>query len=151
MEISQKEALVNVLNQFSEIEKNNAESNRFSYIFSKAWLFIKLGPDKYRKNDAFNQPPSDFDDEILEILMKGCRQVLKGFGMSKEKPFTELDVLGFSGLFKMFHFHEIKRQCKHGFILNGNKGALDCITFQHLMDGSQIVYFNFCQYPSLID
>ena len=42
MEISQIEALNKVVNQFSEEEKSSVESNRFGYIFSKAWLYIKL-------------------------------------------------------------------------------------------------------------
>ena len=149
MEISQIEALNKVVNQFSEEEKSSVESNRFGYIFSKAWLYIKLGPVKYRKNDAFDQPPSDFDDEDLEIIAHGCRQVLEGIGLTKEKPFTNLDVMGFSALFRLFHFQNVQRQCRHGFMLNGKSGALDCITFQHLMDGSQVVYFNFCEYPPI--
>jgi hypothetical protein len=149
MTINQKEALIKVINQFSQEEKSVVESNRYGYIFSKAWLYSKLGPEKYRKNDAFNQPPSDFDKVDLEIIAHGCRQVLEGIGMTKEKPFTGLNVMGFSALFRMFHFQNVERQCKHGFMLNGKSGALDCITFQHLMDGSQVVYYNFCEYPPI--
>ena len=149
MESSQIEALNKVVNQFSEEEKSSVESNRFGYIFSKAWLYIKLGPEKYRKNDAFNQPPSDFDKDDLEIIAHGCKQVLEGIGLTKEKPFTSLDVMGFSALFRLFHFQNVQRQCNHSFMLNGKSGALDCITFQHLMDGSQVVYFNFCEYPPI--
>ena len=148
MEINQKEALKKAMNQFSEAEKSIAEANRYGYVFSKAWLYLKLGPEKYRKNDAFKQPPLDFDDQDLEILSNGCRQVLEGIGLTKEKPFTELDVMGFSALFELFHFQQIKRQCQHACILNGKKGALDSITFQHVIDGTKVVYYNFCEYPA---
>lgn len=148
MEISHKEAKNKLINQFSDAEKIIAEKNRYFYIAEKAFLFLKLGPEKYRKNDAFKQPPLDFDDQDLEILANGCRQVLEGIGLTKEKPFTGLDVQGFYGLFALFHFKNIQRQCKHGFILNGSKGALDCITFQHLVDGTKVVYLNFCEYPA---
>jgi hypothetical protein len=148
MEISHKEALNKLINQFSDAEKRIAESNRYFYIFEKAWLYLKLGPEKYRKNDAFKQPPLDFDDQDLEILANGCRQILEGIGLTKEKPFTELDVMGFNALFRLFHFENVQRQCKHGFIINDTKGALDSITFQHVIDGSQVVYYNFCEYPA---
>jgi hypothetical protein len=148
MESSQTALLDKTINQFSEKEKNLVDSNRFVYIFSKAWLYTKLGPEKYRKDDAFNQPPVDFDHEDLEVLANGCRQVLEGVGLTIEKPFTEIDVMGFSALFRLFHFKNIQRKCKHGFIFNGKRGALDSITFQHVIDGSKVVYYNFCEYPS---
>ncbi len=148
MESSQTALLDKIIYQFSEKEKNLVDSNRFVYIFSKAWLYTKLGPEKYRKDDAFNQPPVDLDHEDLEVLANGCRQVLEGVGLTIEKPFTELDVMGFSALFRLFHFKNIQRKCKHGFIFNGKTGALDCITFQHVIDGSKVVYYNFCEYPS---
>ncbi len=148
MESSQTALLDKIINQFSEKEKNLVDSNRFVYIFSKAWLYTKLGPEKYRKDDAFNQPPVDLDHEDLEVLANGCRQVLEGVGLTIEKPFTELDVMGFSALFRLFHFKNIQRKCKHGFIFNGKTGALDSITFQHVIDGSKVVYYNFCEYPS---
>ena len=133
MESSQKALLDKTINQFSEKEKNLVDSNRFVYIFSKAWLYTKLGPEKYRKDDAFNQPPIDLDYEDLEVLANGCKQVLEGVGLTIDKPFTELDVMGFSALFRLFHFKNIQRKCKHGFIFNGKTGALDCITFQHVI------------------
>lgn len=148
MESTQTALLDKIINQFSEKEKNLVDSNRFVYIFSKAWLYTKLGPEKYRKDDAFKQPSIDLDHEDLEILANGCRQVLDGIGLISEKPFTEIDVMGFSALFRLFHFKNIQRKCKHGFIFNGKTGALDCITFQHVIDGSKVVYYNFCEYPS---
>ena len=145
----QLESLDEVISKFTEEEKNCVDSNRFAYIFSKAWMYSKVGPEKYRKDDAFKQPPSDFDDEDLEIIANGCRQVLEGIGMTKEKPFTGLDVMGFSALFRLFHFKNVARQCEHGFIFNDKRGALDCITFEHVMDGSHVVYYNFCEYPAI--
>ena len=72
MNSSQIDALNRAINQFSEEEKILILPNRFAYIFSKAWLYMKLGPEKYRKTDAFNQPPSDLDKEDLEIIANGC-------------------------------------------------------------------------------
>jgi hypothetical protein len=48
------------------------------HVFSKAWLYIKLGAEKYRDNDAFDQPPSNFD-ECLSVsnLSELCGKVSK--------------------------------------------------------------------------
>jgi hypothetical protein len=142
------EALDKVINQFSEEEEELMFSNRFVYIFTKAWLYVKKGPEKYRKGDAFNEPPVDYNAEELEILLKACKQVLDGVGMSSEKPFTGIDVFGFNALFRLFHFENVKRTTKHQFMLGDKKGILDCITFEHAMDGEQVVYYNFCESPS---
>ena len=142
-------ALNKVIDQFSDEENNLVDSSRFPYIFTKAWLYLELGPEKYREDDAFNQPPADFYEEDLQILANGCKQVLEGIGLTSEKPFTNLDVMGFNALFRLFHFQNVRRKCKHGFIYKDKRGALDCITFEHIMDGSEIVYYNFCEYPSV--
>ena len=132
--------------KMTDEEKELMEKFRFGYIFFKAQLFLKIGPDKYRKDDAFQQPPIDFNSEDIEVLNDGCRQILNGVGLIPEKAFTNLDVSGFSALFRMFHFSSTSRETKYGFILNGKKGVLDQITFQHLMDGSVVTYYNFCEY-----
>ena len=144
MKISQKETLEQIISQFTEQELKIFETNRFGYIFAKAWLYIEIGPEKYRKIDFYQQPPSDFDTVDLAIITHGCNQVIDGIGMTKEKPFTGLDVSGFNALFKLFHFESIERKTEFKFTLNDKKGILDCITFQHLIDGSQVVYYNFC-------
>ena len=141
----QLDILKEITANFSEEERLLMESNRFAYIFSKAWLFLKIGAEKYRKNDAFNQPPLDFDEEDLQILANGCQQVLQGIGMTEQKPFTDLNVLGFYALFRLFHLDYIGRETKHNYVFNGKTGALDCITFEHIMDGTQVVYYNFCE------
>lgn len=130
--------------KMTDEEKELMEEFRFGYIYFKAQLFLEIGPEKYRKDDAFHQPPIDFDSNDIEILNNGCRQILDGAGLIPEKAFTNLDVSGFSALFRMFHFSSISRKTKYSFILNGKKGILDCITFEHQVDGSRVTYYNFC-------
>ena len=143
---NQLQALDEVINNFSEEEKLLMNTNQFAYIFSKAWMYLKMGPEIYRKRDAFNQPPSDFDDEELQIIANGCNQILKGIGMTEYNPLTNLDVFGFYNLFNLFHFENTSRKTKYKYIYNGKIGNLDCITFQHFMNDSQIVYYNFCEF-----
>jgi hypothetical protein len=147
MDTNLNEALDKVIDQFTEEEKELMFTNRFVYIFTKAWLYVKKGPEIYRKDDAFNEPPADYDAEELEILLKACKQVLEGIGMSSEKPFTGIDVFGFNALFRLFHFENVHRTTKHQFMLGDKRGILDCITFEHVMDREQVVYYNFCESP----
>jgi hypothetical protein len=143
---NQLQALDEVINNFSEEEKILMNTNQFAYIFSKAWMYLKMGPEIYRKHDAFNQPPSDFDHEELQIIANGCNQILKGIGMTEHNPLTNLDVFGFYNLFNLFHFENSSRKTNHNYTYNGKIGALDCITFQHIMNDSKIVYYNFCEF-----
>lgn len=142
---NQLQALDEVIRNFTEDEKQLMEANRFPYIFSKAWMYLKKGPNIYRKQDAFGEPSLDYEEEELQILAEGCNQILKGIGMTEEKPFTNLDVFGFYNLFRLFHFDYVSRKTNHSFIYDGKTGALDCITFEHAIDQSQIVYYNFCE------
>ena len=134
-----------LLEKMTEEEKALIEEFRFGYIYFKAQLFLEIGPEKYRKEDAFHQPPIDFDSNDIEILKNGCKQILDGAGLIPEKAFTNLDVLGFSALFRMFHFSSISRKTKYSFLLNGKKGVLDQITFEHVVDGTRVTYYNFCE------
>lgn len=144
--INQLQALDEVISNFTEDEKQIMDANRFPYIFSKAWMYLKKGPEIYRKQDAFGEPSLDYDEEELQILADGCNQILRGIGMTEQKPFTNLDVFGFYNLFSLFHFNYVSRKTNHSFILDGKSGALDCITFKHFIDDSTIVYYNFCEY-----
>jgi hypothetical protein len=130
---------------FSDADQTLAIQNRFPYIYSKAALFLKMKPEIYRKNDFFSQPPADFDEEDIAILKHGCEQVLEGKGLKKENPFTGLGVLGFSALMRLFHFERVSRQTFHTYQHEGRSGILDCITFRHMVEDSDVVYYNFCE------
>lgn len=142
----QIEELDKILETFSELEKDKMLENRFAYIFAKAYQFVHLGVEDYRKNDAFQQPPIACDDAVLEKINEGCHQILAGRGLVPEKAFVNLDVDGFYALFRMFHFENISRESKHGFEIDEVEGILDCITFEHIMDKSVVSYYNFCEY-----
>ena len=87
MENSSFAALNKVIDQFSDEENNLVDSSRFPYIFTKAWLYLELGPEKYREDDAFNQPPADFDEEDLEntldMIISGAKRFVKNLGFIK--------------------------------------------------------------------
>jgi hypothetical protein len=129
----------------TEADRQTAQENRFPYIYSKAALFLKMKPEIYRKNDFFGQPPAEFDEEDIAILKHGCQQVLEGKGFKKENPFTGLDVFGFSALMRLFHFQQLSRKTFHTYEHEERTGILDCITFRHLVEDTEVVYYNFCE------
>jgi hypothetical protein len=139
-------SLDEVMDTMSEEHQLQALDNQFPYLFTKAEVFLKVGPEVYRKEDFFGQPKTT-DSEELEMIKNGCFQLCHGKGLSAENPFTDLDVSGFNYLMRLFHFESESRKTRHGITINGQRGALDCITFKHVMDGRTATYFNFCVYP----
>lgn len=136
-----------IMNKKSDAENQILLDNQFPYIFTKAFRYLKIGPEKYRKQDFFKQPPIDLDSEELEVLTSGCKQILQGIGFSESEPFTNLDVSGFYNLMRLFHFQYTDRTTKHSFVLNNKKGILDCISFKHYVDDNRTcVLYNFCCY-----
>ena len=115
---------------------------KFPYVMTKANSFLEDGPEKYRLNDAFGLPSDQSTKEDLESIKIGCEQIMDGKGFLPEWPFTNLGVGGFYELFKMFHFKSIKRKTKR----LGIGKMIDEITFEHIVDGSQVTYFNFIEY-----
>lgn len=121
--------------------------NRFPYLVAKANLYLKLGHIKYREVDYFSEP-SNIDSENLLLLERGCNQIILGHGLLKEKPLYDLGVIGCSALFELFHFRKISRRSYYKCFYNGKKGVIDELTFGHVVDGSEIVYYNFCNYST---
>ncbi len=121
-----------------------AEENQFVYLFSKAYLFLKMGPEAYRNQDFFDQPSEDTDPSVLEAISNGCRQILSGRGFSAEEPLTGLGISGFYALMDLFHF-KLGRQSIAG-RMEGRRGMLDRMEMCHVMDERPCVLFNFVAY-----
>lgn len=132
-----------VLSKLSDKEVADLDLSRVGYIFSKAELFLKIGVEKYRASDAFGQPLFTYEKHLLS---DGCSQILKGFGLTQDRPLRNLGVSGFNNLFSMFHFKLSSRTTKYGFYIEEErvKGILDCITLEHVIDGHKVTYYNLC-------
>jgi hypothetical protein len=118
--------------------------NQFPYIFTKAELYIKIGPDNYRKEDFFQQPPLKLDTTDMESIRYGCEQIIEGRGFDHKTPLYGLGVSGFYRLMELFHFQFESRKTKYSFIHEEEKGALDIMTFTHQMDDRKATLFHFC-------
>jgi hypothetical protein len=135
-----------ILDKLTEQEQEYALENQLPYFFSKANLFLKIGYEKYRLGDYYKQPPADATNKELELLKSGCQQVIEGKGLFSNNPFVNLDVSGFSSLLRLFHFKEESRKTKHKVEFDSKRGALDCITFVHVISKQKTTLFNFCEY-----
>ncbi len=113
-------------------------NNQLPYIITKALHYIEIGPDRYRVDDAFQMPLEEWVSEDLEILMKGCNQVVKGIGFTSERPFTDLGVRGFTLLFSLFHFEIIGKSTKY----LGVGRILDQIKVKHVINPGEATFYN---------
>lgn len=135
------EIMDRVSESFTDEENDLFIKCRFPYVMTKAHSFLREGPEVYRSNDAFGFPLESWSKEDLELIKKGCRQILEGIGFTADRPFKGLGVRGFYILFNMFHFDSAARKTKR---LDLGK-MLDEITFEHVVDGGRVTYFNFVE------
>lgn len=133
-----------ILDKLNKEEQLQLIENQFAYLFTKAELFLRLGPEKYRKTDFFKLPPLDSTSEELEILKLGCLQIIDGKGFSESSPLTDIDVSGLNQLMRLFHFESESRSTNYQYSFNELEGILDCITFRHIVDGRKAIIFNLC-------
>ena len=126
-----------LIDKFSNEDTNLCLENRFPYLYTKAYYFIKDGAEAYASSDAFKLPDSSFNGEDLELLKLGCNQLLEGRGFSSKNPFTNLGIRGCHKLFELFHFEFVNQTATK---VDG--GMLDKMTFKHVMDKREINYYN---------
>jgi hypothetical protein len=136
------ERMDRLMDGLSEEEKRLFSENRFPYILSKADLYLRIGPEKYRSKDFFGMPDVEWNKDELEIIADGCRQIQQGREFTPEKPFTGLDVMGFSQLFSLFHFENTGRETTRP----GPGKFLDKMEMSHLMEGGKVTYYNLVEY-----
>lgn len=131
-----------LLNELSVKEKELFATNGYGYIYSKAKLFLKIGPKEYLAKDFFEIDVSDLDEEDFEILKNGCEQILKGKGLTAENPFENLGVLGFAKLFEVFHFEVSRIETARP----DSEKFLDRMLVVHMVEGYESECYNLVKY-----
>ena len=129
--------------QLPEVLQLHALDQQLPYIATKAVRYLEVGPEEYRNSDAFGQPATTDVDELAAI-QRGCEQLIECRGLHAEAPLTDLGVGGFYGLLALFHFKMKDRTTAHGHVHDGQKGALDTVTFEHAVSGMTATFLNFC-------
>ncbi len=107
-------------------------------------MYLKLGPDNYRKEDFFQQPPLNVATKDMESIRYGCEQIIEGRGFDHKTPLQGFGVSGFYRLMELFHFQFESRKTKYSFKYEEEKGALDILTFAHQVDDGKATLFHFC-------
>lgn len=134
-----------LIDTFSDEQKKSSEKNRFIYIYTKAYLFLKQGHKIYFKNDFFGNNFLSWDLAEVELVKSGCEQILKGKGLTAEQPFTNLGVFGFANLFYLLHFTNAGRKTIK--IKKDNKILfMDQIDFEHIVEGGLVRYYNLVEH-----
>jgi hypothetical protein len=127
-----------LMDTLNEKDSELFESNRAPYIITKAHHYLTVGPEEYRSKDAFKLPVVNWSTSELKQIESGCKQILLGSGFREKHPIQHLCIKEFYLLFKLFHFKPVKQKAKS----LGNGNILDEITFEHIMDGSKVTYYN---------
>ena len=129
--------LETLINQFSDEETKLCLENRFPYLYTKAYYFLRDGAETYANSDALNFPDSSFNSKDLELLKLGCQQILKGNGFTFKNPFKNLGIRGCHKLFELFHFEFLNQT-----VTKVPDGMLDKMIFKHVVDNKEVIYYN---------
>ena len=132
--------IIAIRDQLNADDQKQFSDSQFAYIYYKADRYLKVGAKEYRKKDMYSMPDSDWDQKGLDLISKGCTQVIAGNGFIQSKPFKDIGVLGVHILFSLFNFEVIAVNTIN---IDGKK-VLDKIKLRHLQNEfeNDIIYYN---------
>ena len=116
----------------------------FFYIHYKSFEYLQLGPEKYRETDFFHSPPKYWDQERLERLKQGCKQILDWRGSSSDIALEHIGIEGFHDLCHLFHFKIVAQKI----VSSDEQTYLDEMQLEHLVDKKKkLILYNKVQNP----
>ena len=114
-----------------------------AYIHTKACIYLKEGPKKYRKEDYFHMPKSR-SKKTLALIKSGMKQIAEWKGWNQENPLTKIGIKGFYSLMATFHFQLVSQKTIP--IKNADDDKiyriLDEMTMKHVINNETIVLYN---------
>lgn len=119
-----------------------ADSNApagWSYIVSKAHLYLQIGPDRYRKADALGMPSADWDDDDLAAIESCFRQITEGRGYSKDNPVEGVGIGGFYAALYTLHFRLAEQRAT---LVDDSQAFIDEMVFEHLTKDLTLTLYN---------
>jgi hypothetical protein len=119
----------------------------FLYLRTKADIYLRRGPDRYREIDAFDMPPKDTSPEMLVVLKHAMEQLSQNIGGTPDEPLSGLGIEGFYLLMTTLHF-DLASQRIHQ---KTTDSILDEMIMAHRMTGQTIRLFNKVLSPLLAD
>ncbi len=118
--------------------------SKWVYMASKAQLYLEIGPEIYRRDDAFDMPDPEWDEEILDAIEICFRQLVEGTGLSREQPMVNVGIRGFNAAMATLHFEVVSQSA---FIMETEEAFLDKMDLRHWVDGEEITLYNRVDYP----
>ena len=113
-------------------------SESFMYLHGKAEQYLEKGVESYRNLDAFEMPPKEWDEEVLDKVRSGMEQIFNLRGHSPESPLEGLGIRGFYALLETFHF-ELLLQAVVG---QDETTFLDEMHMNHQITGQKLTLYN---------
>lgn len=111
----------------------------WSYILTKAGLYLRLGPDRYRKADFFGLPRADWDDDLLAEIESCFRQFADGRGYSSDRPVEGVGISGFSAALHTLHFRLVEQRAS---LTDDSQAFIDEMVLEHVMDHHAVTLYN---------
>ncbi len=112
---------------------------KWAYIMAKVDMYLKIGPEKYRKADFFGLPDDDLDPQTLDDITSCFQQFMQGNGFDRDHPIEHIGVSSFYAAMRTLHFTCVRQ----GALSGADDGVfLDAIVFEHMVDKGRIELFN---------
>ena len=112
--------------------------SEFAYLLAKAQRYLKIGPDRYRRADAFNLPSQNLSPKTLDLVTLGMRQICQFLGYHEDRPFKDLGVGGFYALLETLHFGVVRQSAR----MAPDGSILDKMEMRHQVTNEEITLYN---------
>jgi len=130
--------------ELSEVEDDPEFQADFIYMKGKADIFVKTGPEIYRRQDYFKMPDEEWPDEWVSRVGEGMSQITAFEGYSAARPIRGLGMADIQRLFMTLHFEVID-------FLHDPEAQMAGMVGEHVVDGRQVaLYFETDSPPGLI-
>jgi hypothetical protein len=114
------------------------------YMRAKIELYLRLGPARYRRADAFRMPPAGTSKEVLAAMRAGYEQLLAGRGLERGVPLEKVGVHALNLMMSTLHFDFAEQSAQQ---VGG--AMLDKMVFEHRVDASmRVTVFNLVEYDA---
>jgi hypothetical protein len=111
----------------------------WSYILTKAGIYLRLGPDRYRKADFFGLPRAEWDDDLLGEIESCFRQFAEGRGYRSDSPVEGVGISGFSAAINTLHFRLVEQRAS---LADDSQAFIDEMVLEHMMDHRAVTLYN---------
>jgi hypothetical protein len=125
---------------------DDAPEGVWAYILAKASLYLRLGPERYRKGDYFGMPAEECDPRTLAEIRSCYEQMLEGRGYRRDAPTEGVGIGGFYEALATLHFRSTEQRARP---TDDRLYFIDEIDFVHVMDGRTVTLYNKVPVPRI--